>query len=83
MKSVFYECQHPPSLNFCSSSSKAKPEAIQEISDNTSVDPCSDLLDEWMLPYLVAPSYLMELLWNFQLVLGGWKVEPLVRVSPT
>jgi hypothetical protein len=31
----------PPSLNFCSSSSKAKPEAMQEIWDNTSVDPCS------------------------------------------
>jgi hypothetical protein len=52
---------HPPSLNFCSSSSKAKPEAMQEIRDNTSVDPCSNLPNESMWPYLAVPTYLMEL----------------------
>jgi hypothetical protein len=41
MKSMFYERQHIPlSLNFCSSSSKAKPEAVQDIRNNTTVDPC-------------------------------------------
>jgi hypothetical protein len=63
---------HPPSLNFCSSSSKAEPEAMQEIQDNTSVDPCSNLPNELMQPYIAIPSYIMELLWNFShLVLGG------------
>jgi hypothetical protein len=33
---------HPPNLNFCSSSSKAKPKAMQDIRDNTSVDSCSN-----------------------------------------
>jgi hypothetical protein len=44
---------HPPSLNFCSSSSKAKSEAVQEIRDNTSVDPYSNIPNESMfyLPY--------------------------------
>jgi hypothetical protein len=32
---VLWVPTHPPSLNFCSSSSKAKPEAVQEIRDNT------------------------------------------------
>jgi hypothetical protein len=53
---------HPPSSNFCSSSSKARPEAMQEIRDNPSVDPCSDLPDELMWPYLTDPTYIMELL---------------------
>jgi hypothetical protein len=39
---------HPPSLNFCSSLSKAKPEAMQEIRGNTSVNPCSNLQNESM-----------------------------------
>jgi hypothetical protein len=56
---------HPPSLNFCSSSSKAKPEAMQEIWDNTSVDPCSNLPNISMWPYLVVPTYLMELFVEF------------------
>jgi hypothetical protein len=62
-----------PSLNFCSSSSDAQPEAVQEIRDNTSVDPCSNLPDESMYPYLAAPTYLMELLWNFSPCLGRLK----------
>jgi hypothetical protein len=81
--SVLWAPTHPSSLNFCSSSSKARPEAMQEIWDNTSVDSCSDLPDELMQPYLSVPTYLMELMWNFSLVLGGWKVEPFIRVSPT
>jgi hypothetical protein len=56
---------HPPSLNFCSSSSKAKPEALQEIWDNTSVGTCSKLPNESMWSYLAVATYLMELLWNF------------------
>jgi hypothetical protein len=81
---ILWAPTHPPSLNFCSSSSKAKPEAVQEIRDNTSVDPCSNLPNESMYPYLVVPTYLMELLWKkFHLVLDGWKVEPFVHISPT
>jgi hypothetical protein len=49
-----------PSLNFCSSSSKAKPKATQEIRDNTSVDPWSNLPNESMWPYLEVPTYLMD-----------------------
>jgi hypothetical protein len=52
---------HPPSLNFCSSSSKAKPEVMQEIRDNTSVDLCSNLPNKSMWSYLAVPTYLMEL----------------------
>jgi hypothetical protein len=58
---VLWAPTYPPSLNFCSSSSKAKPEAMQEIQDNTSVDPYSDLLNELMWLYLAVPTYLMEL----------------------
>jgi hypothetical protein len=60
--SVLWAPTYPPSFNFCSSSSKARPKAMQEIWDNTSVDFCSDLLDELMLPYLAVLTYLMELL---------------------
>jgi hypothetical protein len=52
----------PPSLNFFLSSSKAKPEPMQEIRDNTNVDPYSNLPNESMWPYLAVPTYLMELL---------------------
>jgi hypothetical protein len=74
---------HPLSLNFYSSLSKAEPEAMQEIQDNTSVvDPYSNLPNELVRSYLVVPTCLMELLWKFShLVLGGWKVEPFVCVS--
>jgi hypothetical protein len=41
-------------------SSKAKPEAMQEIRDNTSVDPCSNLPNESMWLYLVVLIYLKE-----------------------
>jgi hypothetical protein len=62
---VLWAPTHPPSLNFYSSSSKAKPKAMYEIRDNTSVDPCSDLPDELMLLYFVVPTYLMELFVDF------------------
>jgi hypothetical protein len=56
---------HPPGLNFCSSSSKANPEAMQEIRDNTSVDTYLDLPNKLMSSYLAAPTYLMELFMEF------------------
>jgi hypothetical protein len=40
---VLWAPTYPPSSNFWSSSSKAKPKAMWEIQDNTSVDPCSNL----------------------------------------
>jgi hypothetical protein len=81
---VLWAPTHPLSFNFCSSSSKAEPEAMQEIRDTTSVDPCLNLANELVQPYLVVPTYIMELLWNFSHpVLGGWKVEPFICVSPT
>jgi hypothetical protein len=64
---------HPPSLNSSSSSSKAKPEAMQEIQDNTSVDPCSNLPNESMWAYLVVPNYLMELF--MEIFTLSWVVE--------
>jgi hypothetical protein len=73
MKSTFYERQHIPSLNFCSSSSKAKPEAMQEIRDNTSIDQCSKLPNESMWPYLAVPTYLMLLFVEF--FTSSWAVE--------
>jgi hypothetical protein len=63
--------------------SKVQPEAMQEIQDNTSVDPCSNIPNELVRPYIVVPTYLMELLWNFSHpVLGSQIVEPFVCVSP-
>jgi hypothetical protein len=59
---ILWAPTHPPSLIFFSSLSKARPEAMQEIRDKTSVDPCLDLPDELMWPYLVVPTYLMKLL---------------------
>jgi hypothetical protein len=35
---------------------------MQEIRDNTNVDPCSNLPNESMWPYLTVLTYLMELL---------------------
>jgi hypothetical protein len=46
---------------------------MQEIQDNTSVDPCLDLPDKLMQPYLAVPTHLMELLWNFSPCLGWLK----------
>jgi hypothetical protein len=63
----------PPSLHFCSSSSKAKPEAMQEIRDNTSVDPCLDLSNGLMRPYLAVPTYLIELF--LEIFTLSWAVE--------
>jgi hypothetical protein len=54
---------------------------MQEIRDNTTVDPCSDLLDELMRPYLVVSTYLIELLWNFSLCLDRLKGVNLSFVS--
>jgi hypothetical protein len=54
-----------PSLNFGSSSSKAKSKAMQEIRDNTSVNSCSNLANESMWTYLAVPTYLMELFLEF------------------
>jgi hypothetical protein len=70
---VLWAPTHPPSLNFCSSSSKAKPDVMQEIRDNTSVDLCLDLPNELMRPYLAVPTLLMEFLWNFPPCLGQLK----------
>jgi hypothetical protein len=36
-------------------------QAIQEIRDNTSVDPCLDLPNGLIKPYLVVPTHLMAL----------------------
>jgi hypothetical protein len=64
---------HPPCLNFCSSSSKAKPEAMHEIRDNTSVDPYLDLPNGLVRPYLAVPTHLMELFMEFLTL--AWAVE--------
>jgi hypothetical protein len=70
---VLWVPTHPPSLSFCSSSSKAKPEAMQEIQDNTSVDPCLDLRNVLMWPYLAIPTYLMDLFVEFFTL--SWAIE--------
>jgi hypothetical protein len=49
-----------PSLNFCSFSSKAKAEAIQQMQGNTSIDTCLDLPNKLTWSYLAVPTYLME-----------------------
>jgi hypothetical protein len=46
---------------------------MQKIRDNTSVDPCSNLQNELVRPYLAVPTYLMGLLWNFLTL--SWVVE--------
>jgi hypothetical protein len=38
---------------------------MQEIQDNTSVDPCLDVPNGLMRSYLAVPTHLTELLWNF------------------
>jgi hypothetical protein len=38
---------------------------MQEIRDNTSVDPCLDLPNGLMRPYLAVPTHLMELYVEF------------------
>jgi hypothetical protein len=72
---ILWAATHPPSLNFCSSLSKAKPEAMYEMSGNTSVDTCLDLPNKLMWPYLTVPTYLMELWLNFSPCLGRLKDE--------
>jgi hypothetical protein len=46
---------------------------MQEIRDNTSVDPCLDLPNGLMRPYLVVPTYLMELF--VEIFTMSWEVE--------
>jgi hypothetical protein len=46
---------------------------MQEIRDNTSVDPCLDLPNGPMRPYLAVPTYLMELFMEFFTL--SWAVE--------
>jgi hypothetical protein len=46
---------------------------MQEIRDNTSVDPCSNIPNESMWPYLTVPTYLMELFIEF--FTSSWEVE--------
>jgi hypothetical protein len=68
MKLVFYERQHiPQAWTF------AHPRAMQEMRGNTSVDTCLDLPNKLMWSYLVVPTYLMELWWNFSPCLGWLK----------
>jgi hypothetical protein len=62
---VLWAPTHPPSLNFCSSSNKAKPEAMQEMRGNTSAGTCLDLTNKLMWSYLAVPTQLIELWWNF------------------
>ena len=64
---------HPLSLNFCSSSSKAKLGAMQEMWGNTSVDTCLDLPNKLMWSYLAVPTHLMELWWSSSPCLGRLK----------
>jgi hypothetical protein len=46
---------------------------MQEIRDNTSVHPCSNLPNKSMWPYLAVPTYLMELFMEF--FTSYWAVE--------
>jgi hypothetical protein len=62
-----------PKLKLCLSSSKAKTEAMQEMRDNTSVNPCSNLPNESMWPYLAALTYLMKLFVEFFTL--SWVIE--------
>jgi hypothetical protein len=46
---------------------------MQEIQDNISVDPCSNLPNESVWSYLVVPTYLIELFVEF--FTTSWRVE--------
>jgi hypothetical protein len=46
---------------------------MQEIRDNTIVDPCLDLPNGLMRPYLVVPTHLMELFVDFFTL--SWAVQ--------
>jgi hypothetical protein len=56
---------------------------MQEMRGNTSVDTYLDLPNKLMWSYLTVPTYLMEFGGIFCFVLGGWKMEPFIYVSPT
>jgi hypothetical protein len=47
---------------------------MQEIQYNTSVDPCLDIPNRLMRPYLAVPSYLIELFVQKKFTLS-WAVE--------
>jgi hypothetical protein len=70
---VLWVPTHPPCLNFCSSLGKAKPKAMHEIWDNTSVDPCLDIPNGLMRPYLAVATYIMLLFVEF--FTSSWAVE--------
>jgi hypothetical protein len=44
---------------------------MQDVRDNTSLDPYLDLPNGLMRPYFVVPTYLMELFVDFHLVFDG------------
>jgi hypothetical protein len=46
---------------------------MQEVQDNTIVDPCLDLPNRLMRPYLTVPTYLMEYFVEFFIL--SWVVE--------
>jgi hypothetical protein len=48
-------------------------EAMQEIRDNISVNPCLDLPNGLLMPYLAVPTHLMELFVEFFTL--SWVVE--------
>jgi hypothetical protein len=79
---VLWVPTRPPSLNFCSSSSKAKTKAMQEIWDNTTVDP----IQTYQKNQCGHTLWSLLTSWGsceiFHLVLGVWKVEPFICVSP-
>jgi hypothetical protein len=81
--SVLWAPTHPPSLNFCSSSSKAKPIVMQGIRDHM----CRPVLrlTKWINVAIPCGPYLPYGAFSgiFHLILSGWKVEPFVHVSPT
>jgi hypothetical protein len=65
-----------PSLNFYSSSSKAKPKALQEMRGNTSVDISLDLPNKLMWSYLAVPTYLVEF-FTLSWIVERWNLSSL------
>jgi hypothetical protein len=69
---LFYTfTRHVGTLNRCFMS--AKPKAMQEIRDNTSVVPRLDLPNGLMRSYLIVPTYLMVFFWKLSPYLGWLK----------
>jgi hypothetical protein len=65
MKLMFYECQHIPKLKLLLILAKPNLKQCKKFETTQNVDPSSNLPNESMWSYLVVPTYLMELLWNF------------------